>query len=36
MKKFVGIDIPKETFDIYFEQENKGCHSCMLLAGIYV
>jgi len=26
MKKFVGIDISKETFDIYFEQEGKGCH----------
>ena len=26
MKKFVGIDISKETFDIYFEQEDKGCH----------
>jgi transposase len=26
MKKFVGIDISKETLDIYFEQEGKGCH----------
>lgn len=26
MKKFVGIDISKETFDIYFEQEDKGSH----------
>jgi hypothetical protein len=26
MNKFVGIDISKETFDIYFEQEGKGCH----------
>jgi len=26
VKKFVGIDISKETFDIYFEQEDKGCH----------
>jgi transposase len=26
MNKFVGIDIFKETFDIYFEQEGKGCH----------
>lgn len=26
MKKFVGIDISKETFDIYFEQEGKGSH----------
>jgi hypothetical protein len=24
MNKFVGIDISKETFDIYFEQEGKG------------
>jgi hypothetical protein len=24
MKKFVGIDISKETLDIYFEQEGKG------------
>jgi hypothetical protein len=26
MNKFVGIDIFKETFDIYFGQEGKGCH----------
>jgi len=26
VNKFVGIDISKETFDIYFEQEDKGCH----------
>lgn len=26
MKQFVGIDISKKTFDVYFEQEGKGCH----------
>lgn len=26
MKNFVGIDISKETFDVYFEQEPKGCY----------
>ena len=26
MKKFIGIDISKKTFDIYFEQEGKGSH----------
>jgi len=26
VKKFVGIDISKKTFDIYFEQDEKGSH----------
>lgn len=26
MTKFVGIDISKKTFDIYFEQDEKGSH----------
>ncbi len=26
MKQFVGIDISKKTFDVYFEREGKGCH----------
>ncbi len=26
MKKFVGIDISKKTFDVYYEQDGKGNH----------
>ena len=26
MKTTVGIDISKQSFDVYFEQEGKGCH----------
>ncbi len=26
MQQFVGIDISKKTFDVYFEQEGKGSH----------